>query len=153
MSEAERPWYRELNRYHWFVLAVCTLGWLFDCLDQQLFNLARKPAVAELLQLAPNDPKVASYCGAATSLLLIGWATGGIFFGIMGDRIGRVKTMVFTILSYSLFTGLSGISVGLWDFLFYRFIAGLGVGGQFAVGVTLVAESLPDRARPQACVS
>lgn len=150
MNEAERPWYRQLNGYHWFVLVVCTLGWLFDCLDQQLFNLARKPAVAELLGVPSNDPAVGSYSGVATSLLLIGWATGGIVFGIMGDRIGRVKTMVFTILSYSLFTGLSGIAVGLWDFLFYRFIAGLGVGGQFAVGVTLVAESLPDRARPQA---
>jgi MFS family permease len=86
----------------------------------------------------------------ATSLLLFGWATGGIIFGIMGDRIGRVKTMVCTILSYSLFTGLSGFAFGLWDFLAYRFIAGLGVGGQFAVGVSLVAESLPGRARPHA---
>lgn len=150
MHEVERPWYRELNGYHWFVLVVCTLGWLFDCLDQQLFNLARAPAVAELLGVSVNDPEVSRYGGMATMLLLIGWATGGIIFGIMGDRIGRVKTMVFTILAYSLFTGLSGIAVGLWDFLLYRFIAGLGVGGQFAVGVTLVAESLPDRARPQA---
>lgn len=150
MSELNRPWYRELNGYHWFVLAVCTLGWLFDCLDQQLFNLARLPAVAELLGVSVKDPAVGKYAGLSTSLLLIGWASGGIIFGIMGDRIGRVKTMVFTILAYSLFTGLSGLAVGLWDFLFYRFLAGLGVGGQFAVGVTLVAESLPDRARPQA---
>jgi MFS family permease len=150
MQEADRPWYRLLNGYHWFVLLVCTLGWLFDCLDQQLFNLARAPAVAELLGLSVKDPVVSYYGGLSTALLLIGWASGGIIFGIMGDRIGRVKTMVFTILAYSLFTGLSGLAVGLWDFLFYRFIAGLGVGGQFAVGVTLVAESLPDRARPQA---
>lgn len=144
------PWHRELNGYHWFVLVVCTLGWLFDCLDQQLFNLARKPAVAELIGLPPTHPDVDFYGSLATSLLLIGWATGGIIFGIMGDKIGRVKTMVCTILSYSLFTGLSGAAVGLWDFLGYRFIAGLGVGGQFAVGTSLVAESLPNRARPHA---
>ncbi|MFZ5830129.1 MAG: MFS transporter [Planctomycetota bacterium] len=82
--------------------------------------------------------------------MLLGWATGGILFGIMGDKIGRVRTMAFTILSYSLFTGLSGLSFSIWDFLAYRFIAGLGVGGQFAVGVSLVAESLPGRARPHA---
>jgi MFS family permease len=150
MAEANKPWYRELNRYHWLVLCVCTAGWLFDCLDQQLFNLARKPAVAELKELSPSDPDVDRYGGWATSLLLIGWATGGIFFGIMGDRWGRVKTMVCTILAYSLFTGLTYFAVGLWDFLLYRFLAGLGVGGQFAVGVALVAESLPNHVRPQA---
>ena len=89
MSEAERPWYRELNRYHWFVLVVCTMGWFFDCLDQQLFALARQPAVAALLGVRPGDPEVAKYSGYATSILLFGWATGGIAFGIMGDRLGR----------------------------------------------------------------
>lgn len=150
MSETSRPWYRELNGYHWFVLVVCTLGWLFDCADQQLFNLARKPAVTELLQVSPDDPSVAAWGGYATSLMLIGWATGGIIFGIMGDRIGRARTMVWTILMYSVFTGLCGFSLTIWDFLFYRFMTGLGVGGQFAVGVSLVAETLPDRARAPA---
>ena len=150
MNESPRPWYRELNGYHWFVFTVCTLGWLFDCLDQQLFNAERKPAVAELLQLPASDPTVDRYAGYSTSILLIGWAVGGIAFGIMGDRIGRARTMVFTILSYSLFTGLTAFSVTVWDFTFYRFLTGLGVGGQFAVGVSLVAEALPDRARTPA---
>jgi MFS family permease len=150
MSESLRPWYRELNSYHWFVLAVCTLGWLFDCFDQQLFANARKPAVTDLLQAAPGDPKVEMYTTMATSFLLIGWATGGIFFGIMGDRVGRAKTMVWTILAYSVFTGLSGFAFTVWDFILYRFMTGLGVGGQFAVGVSLVAEVMPDRARTPA---
>ena len=81
-------------------------------------------------------------------IFMIGWASGGVFFGILGDRIGRVKTMIITMLCYSLFTGLSAFSVGVWDFTLYRFLTGLGVGGQFAVGVALVAESVPDRARP-----
>ncbi len=150
MSETPKRWYHELNRYHWFVLAVCTLGWLFDCGDQQLFNLARKPAVTELLQASPGDEIVAAWSGYATSIMLIGWATGGIIFGIMGDRIGRAKTMVWTILFYSVFTGLCGFSQTIWDFMFLRFMTGLGVGGQFAVGVSLVAEVMPDRARAPA---
>ncbi len=150
MMESPRPWYRELNGYHWFVLTVCTLGWLFDCLDQQLFNAERKPAIAELLHLPASDPAVDRYAGYSTSILLIGWAVGGIAFGIMGDRIGRARTMVFTILSYSVFTGLTAFSVSVWDFTLYRFLTGLGVGGQFAVGVSLVAEALPDRARTPA---
>jgi MFS family permease len=148
------PWYRELNRYHWFVFIVASLGWLFDTMDQQLFNLARRPAIAELLNIAPGDPArsamIAEYAGYATMIFMIGWASGGVFFGILGDRIGRAKTMVFTILLYSLFTGLSVFSTSVWDFSIYRFLTGLGVGGQFSVGVALVAETVPQRARPYA---
>jgi MFS family permease len=145
-----KAWYRELSGYHWFVFIVCTLGWMFDCFDQQLFNIARQPAISETTKTPPGDPAVAQYAGYATSFMLIGWATGGILFGIMGDRYGRARTMVFTILTYSVFTGLSGLAITVWDFLFYRFLTGLGVGGQFSVGVALVAETLPDRARPHA---
>jgi MFS family permease len=145
-------WHKSLNRYHWFVLVVAALGWLFDTMDQQLFNLARVPAMKELLfspQSGPaDDATVAKYGGYATSIFLIGWASGGLAFGVLGDRIGRAKTMLLTILIYSLCTGLSALSVGFWDFAFYRFITGLGVGGEFAVGVSLVAEVMPDNARP-----
>jgi MFS family permease len=148
------PWYKELERYHWFVFIVASLGWMFDTMDQQLFNLARRPAITELLNVAPGDPNgaamVAEYAGYATMIFMIGWASGGVFFGILGDRIGRAKTMVFTILLYSLFTGLSVLSIGVWDFSLYRFLTGLGVGGQFSVGVALVAETVPARARPYA---
>ena len=148
------PWYKELNRYHWFVLMVAALGWLFDTMDQQLFNLARRSAMMDLLDLNPADPRtnglIAEYGGYATMVFMIGWASGGVFFGILGDRIGRARTMVMTILFYSLFTGLSVLSTSVWDFSIYRFLTGLGVGGQFAVGVALVAEVMPDRARPYA---
>lgn len=152
-DNARPPWWKLLNRYHWFVLIVAALGWLFDCLDQQLFNLARVPAMKELLAqpVAPANPgDVAKYGGYATSIFLIGWAVGGLFFGVLGDRIGRAKTMMITILAYSLFTGLSAFSKGWLDFAVYRFLTGLGVGGEFAVGVALVAEAMPDRARPYA---
>ncbi len=154
MNSAPRPWYRELNRYHWFVLTVAALGWLFDTMDQQLFTLARVPAMRELLAESATEPAskelVADRAGFATSIFLIGWATGGLVFGVLGDRIGRARTMLWTILLYSLFTGLSALSVGFWDFALYRFLTGLGVGGEFAVGVSLVAEVMPDRARPYA---
>ena len=91
---------------------------------------------------------VAEYGGYTTMIFMIGWALGGIFFGILGDKIGRAKTMMMTVLCYSAFTGLSALSIGVWDFAFYRFLTGLGVGGEFAVGVALVAEVMPDRSRP-----
>ena len=92
--------------------------------------------------------QVNEYGGYATTIFMIGWALGGIAFGILGDKLGRAKTMLLTVLCYSAFTGLSALSVGVWDFAFYRFLTGLGVGGQFAVGVALVAEVMPDRSRP-----
>ncbi len=154
MSAAPRRWYHELTRYHWFVLIVAALGWLFDTMDQQLFNLARQPAMVELLALEPGVPPAQSEVrekgGWATSIFMLGWATGGIAFGVLGDRYGRAKTMLLTILLYSFFTGLSSFSRGIWDFALYRFLTGLGVGGEFAVGVALVAEVMPDRARPHA---
>src|SRR5438445_7668862 len=96
------PWWRLLTRYHWFVFSVAALGWLFDTMDQQLFNLARAPAVNELVTGTAHDP--GRFSGLATMIFMIGWATGGIIFGILGDRLGRAKTMVLTILLYSLFT-------------------------------------------------
>ena len=145
-------WHAGITRYQWFVLVVSSLGWMFDTMDQQLFNLARRPAIVELLGARPGDPAtagaVAEYAGYATMIFMIGWALGGVVFGVLGDRIGRAKTMILTILLYSVFTGLSALSRNVWDFSAYRFLTGLGVGGQFAVGVAMVAETMPDHARP-----
>ncbi len=148
------PWYRLLNGYHWFVLVVASLGWLFDTMDQQLFNLARVPALTELLGLRPGETGLAGKVGPsaayATAIFLVGWAVGGLIFGVLGDRIGRVRTMLVTILLYSLFTGLSALARDVPAFLAFRFLTGLGVGGEFAVGVALVAEAMPERARANA---
>lgn len=164
-----RPWHRQMNRYHWFVLIIAALGWMFDCLDQQLFNLARVPAMNELIQ-RDDVPAIMNadrplseaeetkllgdtrkeYGGHATAIFLIGWATGGLIFGMMGDRVGRAKTMMWTILMYSVCTGLSALSQNYGQFVFFRFLTGLGVGGEFAVGVALVAEVVPTAARAPA---
>ena len=149
-----RKWWRLLSRYQWFVLVVAALGWLLDCLDQQLFLLARVPAMKELLHAPGGGPplreQISEFGAYSTSIFLLGWAAGGLVFGVVGDRWGRAKTMMLTILLYSGFTGLSALSTQFWDFALYRFLTGLGVGGEFAVGVTLVAEVMPDAARPYA---
>lgn len=158
LSPATGPWYKELTRFHWFVLTVCALGWLFDTMDQQLFNLARIPAMRALLPTvdaagtALTDAEIQKQANAfgaqVTAIFLIGWATGGLIFGTLGDKFGRARVMAWTILLYSACTGLSALSTGFWDFALYRFLTGLGVGGEFAVGVSLVAEMMPPRARP-----
>lgn len=149
-GEGKYVWYRDLTGYHWFVLAVASMGWMFDTMAQQLFNLARKPALTELLGGHAPGTLVDKQAGIATAVFMIGWATGGVFFGMLGDRIGRAKTMMITILGYTLFTGLSVLSTSVIDFNVYRFLCGLGVGGQFGIGVALVAEVVPSRARPYA---
>ncbi len=145
-----RPWYQELNRHHWWVLIVASLGWLFDTMDQRIFVLSRGPAMAELLPRGTSPADVTYYSGIATAVFMVGWAIGGLFFGVLGDRYGRARTMMITILVYSAFTGLSALSRTQWDFMAYRFLTGLGVGGEFAAGVTLVAEVMPTAARTHA---
>jgi MFS family permease len=151
------PWYKSLTGYQWFVFIVCCLAWDMDCMDQQLFNIARPSAMAELAPLSmPNaDTATAAERGTvisnaasmATSIFLVGWAIGGIGFGVMGDRLGRVKTLMVTILLYAIFTGLSALSHTTTDFYLYRFLTGLGVGGVFAAAVTLLAETAPEKSR------
>lgn len=133
--------------YHWLVVIIASAGWLFDCMDQRLFILAREPALAELLGGQEAREVVKKFGGYATTAMMIGWATGGIFFGMMSDKWGRVKTMVATLLVYSGFTGLSGIAQSWQEFIAYRFLVGLGVGGMFGAATTLVAESVPGRFR------
>lgn len=138
------PWWSHLNRYHWFVFAMAALAWLFDCLDQQLFILARNSAMANLL---PPGSDANEYGGYATAVFVAGWATGGLIFGAVGDRVGRARTLTLTVLMYSVFTGLSALSRGWVDFAIYRFVTGLGVGGVFGLAVALIADSLPDQSR------
>jgi MFS family permease len=140
-----------VTRYHWLVVIIASCGWLFDCMDQRLFILAREPALRELIG---SDPQAAALIktmsGYATTSMILGWATGGIIFGMMSDRLGRVKTMVVTLLIYSGFTGLSGLAQSWVDFTIYRFLVGLGVGGMFGAATTLVAESVPGQFRAMA---
>jgi MFS family permease len=150
MADADDgPWWRELSRGHWWILVVAVLGWLFDAMDQRLFIIARTPALQTLLPGVEPD-RLPTYAGWATGLFIAGWATGGLLFGLLGDRWGRVRTMSLTILVYSIFTGLSGLARSWPEFAAYRFLCGMGIGGEYAAGVALVAETMPPRARPVA---
>lgn len=139
-----------VTQYHWLVFILAAAGWLFDCMGQRIFVLAREPAFRELLGAAATDDDVTYWGGMATFILMIGWATGGILFGTMSDKYGRVKAMVATLLAYTIFSGLSGIARSGVEFLVYRFLCGLGVGGMFGAATTLLAESVPPRFRTTA---
>ncbi|MFD2256907.1 MFS transporter [Luteolibacter algae] len=139
-----------MSRYHWIVVILASLGWLFDCMDQRLFVLAREAAVKDLLGGTVDPALVKTYIGYATTSMILGWATGGIIIGMYSDRYGRVRALTITLLLYSIFTGLSGLAHGWVDFVLYRFIAGIGIGGMFGSATTLVAESIPGRFRAPA---
>jgi MFS family permease len=150
MADATLPWYRGLSRYAWLVLIIAMLGWLFDTMDQNVFNLVRTPAVASLLHVARSDRSVTLWGGVMTSVFLVGWATGGLLFGMLGDRLGRTRTMIYTILIYAVFTGMSGLAHNLATFGLFRFLTALGVGGEWAAGAAMVAEVFPARSRARA---
>src|ERR1039458_9931811 len=142
-----QPWWRCLNRYHWSVFIVASLAWLFDCLDQQIFNLSRDGAVEDLLGGKSKAIELAAY---TTSFFLTGWAIGGLIFGSLGDRFGRARILTVSILIYSVCTGLSSFASSYYGFCACVFFAGLGVGGVFGLSVALVADSVPDQSRAPA---
>jgi MFS family permease len=148
------PWYHGVPRYAWLVLLIASLGWLFDTMDQNLFNLVAQKSIRDLLAggvpEAHLQDAVNSWRGWITSVFLLGWSVGGFLFGIMGDRLGRTRTLVVTILIYALFTGLSGLAKSVHQYMAFRFLTALGVGGEYAAGVALVAEVFPNRSRPMA---
>lgn len=149
-------WTAGLTGYHYLVLAVACLGWSFDTMDQWLYVFVKQHAMTELLgPVVPGGgvelkKLVAEYTGYVQSCLMLGWACGGLLFGMVGDRLGRTRTMAITILMYATFTGLSGLAQTWQQFAALRFLTGLGVGGEFAAGAALVAESFPAHSRTTA---
>ncbi len=143
------PWWRQLNRYHWFVFIVASAAWFFDCLDQRLFSLARIPALVSMMHKPPTDIEVQSWGKIVTAFFLIGWGVGGLICGSLGDKFGRARILTLTILIYSIFTGLSFVSQTKYDFTLFRFLTGFGVGGVFGLAVALIAETVPSGARAQ----
>ena len=144
-------WYQGVDRYAWTVLTIAALGWMFDTFDQHLFTLLRQQSVTQLLRGTVPDAQLAdaakSVGGNLTAMFLIGWAIGGFIFGTLGDRIGRTRTMMVTILIYAIFTGLNGFVQTMPQYYACRFMIALGVGGEFAAGASLVAEVWPSRSR------
>ena len=124
------------------------LGWMFDGLDLHLYTLVATPFVATLLMVPATDPDVGTKGSIIQAAFLAGWALGGAFFGIFGDRLGRSRTLVLTILCYSIFCGLSSFAQNWWQLMICRFLSALGIGGEWAVGAALISETFPKSWRP-----
>jgi len=139
----------DLTPQQWKSGIAAWLGWLFDGLDMHLYVLVATPFVAELLQAtSEKDPRVGYYSSLIQAAFLVGWALGGAFFGRIADRLGRSRALMLTILVYALFTGLSFFAQTWWQLFIFRFLAALGIGGEWAVGASLLSETWPSRWRP-----
>jgi MFS family permease len=139
---------RDLSAQQWKSGIAAWFGWLFDGLDIHLYVLVAAPFVAELLGVGEGDRQVRYFSSWIQAAFLIGWALGGGFFGRIGDRMGRSRALMLTILTYAVFTGLSFFAQTWWQLLIYRFLAALGIGGEWAVGAALLSETWPKRWRP-----
>jgi len=140
---------RDLSPQQWKSGIAAWLGWTFDGLDMHLYTLVAAPFVAELLHVSSTtDPSVGRHASIIQAAFLVGWALGGGFFGRIGDRLGRSRALCLTVLTYALFTGLSYFAQTWWHLLIFRFLSALGIGGEWAVGASLLSETWPKRWRP-----
>jgi MFS family permease len=143
-----------LTRYQWTVLFAAWLGWGFDVFDAFLFNYVAPNCVPTLLNLEIGSPEARAatlyWTGLLTSLLLLGWAAGGILFGMVADRIGRTRTLMLTMLLYALGTAACAMAPSIWVLAAFRLVAALGIGGEWAAGAAMVAEVVPEEKRVEA---
>jgi MFS family permease len=157
-----------ISRGQWMALAAALLGWMFDGFEMGIFPLVARPALIDVLGMSEEahrvaeatDPEikaeatkkidtlVGQWMGGITAAFLVGAAFGGWVFGWLGDRIGRVRAMVFSVLTYATFTGLCGLARSPWQLAGLRFLSALGMGGEWSLGVALVMESWAPTARP-----
>ncbi|WP_411281044.1 MFS transporter [Gemmatimonas sp.] len=124
-------------------LIAASMGWALDAFDVMLFSLTLSAVIAEL-----GLTKVQA--GALGSITLLGAAAGGLFFGWVADRYGRTRSMIASVLLYSVFTAACGLSNTFWQFAIFRGLLGLGMGGEWASGAALVSESWPAKSRGRA---
>ncbi|MGZ4963109.1 MAG: MFS transporter [Limisphaerales bacterium] len=138
-----------LSARQWKSGIAAWLGWFFDGLDMHLYTLVAAPFVAHLINVESTaDPLVKKYSAWIQAAFLIGWAFGGGFFGRLGDKLGRSRALSLTILTYAVFTGVSFFAHTWWQLLIFRFVSALGIGGEWAVGASLLSETWPKQWRP-----
>ncbi len=150
------PWFRGITAYQWLVLVIASAGWVFDVYEGQLFTIFKTASLGDVLGFSPTQLQNDAIAKAAIerngnyalALFLVGGAIGGLGFGILGDRIGRIRVMSLTILLYSIFSALTAFAQAAWQIHALRFLVALGTGGEWAIAAALVAESFPPRGRP-----
>lgn len=150
------------NTGKWMALIAAILGWMFDGFEMGLFPLTGRPALTELLtpeitaEMTPETiaamkkaagAQAGQWFGVIMAVFLIGAATGGVVFGWLGDKIGRVRAMSMSIFTYAIFSGLCGFATEAWHIAVLRFIASLGMGGEWSLGVALVTEIWSGKSR------
>lgn len=148
-----------IERHHWKALIAAWLGWAFDGLDGYLYVMVAGPFVTELIarghgvdvaavRASPEmAAEVTSKAAIIQAFFLVGWALGGAVFGRIGDRLGRCRTLTLTIIMYAVFTGMAFFATAWWHLLIFRFLAALGIGGEWAAGSALVSETLHKKHR------
>ena len=142
------PWYAEVTAAQWLVLAIASAGWVFDVYEGQLFTVFKDHMLQEFL--GHSKSAIAFQTHLVFALFLVGGALGGLGFGMLGDRLGRVRVMSLTILTYSIFSALTFFAQSVLQVDVLRFLVALGTGGEWAVAAALVSETFPLRARPYA---
>ncbi|MEA2729776.1 MAG: hypothetical protein QOF70_4251 [Acetobacteraceae bacterium] len=144
---AGRGWLRDITSYQWRVLLLAWFGWALDNTDFNLFAVVLRPALGELLGGNPSVGDIGRVGGLLSMVGLMGWALGGMCFGVVGDYIGRIRTLTLSVVMVAIFTALQGLSPNTLVFGICRFLAGVGTGAEFVVGIPLVAEAFADLPR------
>ena len=139
----------QITSYHKLVLLSAFLGWMFDSMDLNVFTLILFPCIKELIQ-SNNPAEIAKIGSIVIAIKLFAWGIGGVLFGVAADKYGRAKIMALTIVIYALFTGLSAFATS-WPMLaLFQGLAGIGIGGEWAAGAAIVAETWPADKRARA---
>jgi MFS family permease len=144
------PWYKGVTTYQWLILIIASAGWVFDAFEGQIFNITRNQLLSDLLPAGGSAAEIKKYGDQFLAIFLIGGTAGGLLFGSLADKWGRRPTMAVTILMYSVFSGLTFFAANLWQVGALRFLVAMGVGGEWAVAASLVAEIFPQHSRAHA---
>lgn len=134
-------------RQQWLVIWAAWIGWVFDSMDSTLFAMIMPASLQDVMGMTASKSDIAAHGGIVMAIFLIGWALGGTIFGILADYFGRSRTLAVSILVYAVFTGIAALSQSWEQLALFRFLTALGIGGEWAAGSALVAESFPDSQR------
>jgi MFS family permease len=139
----QQPWYKEINKKQWKALVAAFLGWTLDAFDFLLYNFT-------IVTLIKEWGLTTASTGLVASVTVVASALGGMVFGRVADRFGRMRALTLTVLIYAVATALSGLSQGIWQLMFFRVLVGLGMGGEWSAGAALISETWPKKHRGKA---